>query len=81
MVEQVLGAHQHQRLGEGPVHLAPQHVEQLRMMQHSHQIHVNADNNAERAGAHLLQLYLTDKIVACRHPVRGFRAPAPACWR
>ena len=30
MVEQVLGAHQDQRLGEGPVHLAAQHVEQLR---------------------------------------------------
>ncbi len=32
-MEQVLGAHQDQRLGEGPVHLAAQHVEQLRTRQ------------------------------------------------
>lgn len=29
MVQQPLGSRQHQRLGERPVHLAPQHVEKL----------------------------------------------------
>ncbi len=33
VVEQILGAHQDQRLGEGPVHLAAQDMEQLRTRQ------------------------------------------------